>query len=246
MIGLGLWDEKDISIRGLEIVRKCDLIYLEKYTSVMMGTNKDKLQEMYGKEVIPLDRKAVEQTRKYIKEAETKEVALLIGGDPTVATTHTEILLEAKKKGIKTKVIHASSIYTAISESGLFIYKFGKSCSIPFPQEGFKPESFYDVIIENLKHKIHTIVFLDLKPEGNRYMTINQGLQTLLEIGKTRNQEINEDTIAVGFARIGSEEQTIKAGKVSELLSFDFGKPMHILVIPGELHFMEKEAINIS
>ena len=32
-IGIGLNDEKDISIKGLEIIKKCDHIYLENYTS---------------------------------------------------------------------------------------------------------------------------------------------------------------------------------------------------------------------
>lgn len=246
LIGLGLWDEKDISLKGLETAKKCKKIYLEKYTSVMFGTTLGKLEALFGKKVIPLDRKAVEQTKTYLQEAREQEIALLVGGDPTVATTHTEIILEAKKEGINTKIVHASSIHSSLSESGLFTYKFGPSCSIPFPQEGFEPESFYGIITKNMKNGSHTAVFLDLKPEEDRYMTINQALQTLLDIAKKRNNEINMDTIAVGFARMGSEDRIIKAGKISELLNQDFGTPMHILVIPGELHFIEKEALNTS
>lgn len=246
LVGLGLWDERDISLKGLETVKRCDLIYLENYTSVMKGTTPEKLEKLFGKKIMVLGRKEVEQDKEFLKQAKTKEVALLIGGDPTVATTHIEMVLEAKKAGIRTKVIHASSIHSAIAESGLFIYKFGKSCSIPFSQKGFEPESFYDTIISNMKQGSHTIVFLDLKPEEDRFMTINDGLKTLLEIGKKRKKEINSGTIAVGFARIGSDDQIIKAGKISELLKFDFGGPMHILVIPGELHFMEEEALNLK
>lgn len=243
LIGLGLWDETDISLKGLELVKKCDLVYLENYTSVMLGTTQEKLEKLFNKNVISLDREEVEQKREYLEAAKTKNVALLIGGDPTVATTHTEIILEAKKSGIETKIIHSSSIYTAITEAGLFIYKFGKSCSIPFPQEGFKPESFYDVIVQNLNKDTHTTVFLDLKPEENKFMTINEGLRTLLDIGKKDNK-INEDTLAVGFARMGSKDQLIKAGKIKELLNYDFGRPMHVIVIPGKLHFVEEEALN--
>lgn len=246
LIGLGLWDEKDISVKGLEIAKKCDLIYLENYTSVMKGTTSEKLEKLFGKKIKVLSRKEVEQDKEFLKQAKSKEVALLIGGDPTVATTHIEMIIEAKKEKIKTKVIHASSIHSAISESGLFIYKFGKSCSVPFQQKGFSPESFYHVIIENQKAGSHTIVFLDLKPEENKFMTINEGLKTLLEIGERKKKEINDDTIAVGFARIGSDNQIIKAGKIKDLINFDFGDPMHILVIPGKLHFMEEEALNLK
>jgi diphthine synthase len=36
IIGLGLADEKDISVKGLEIVRKADRIYLEAYTAILL------------------------------------------------------------------------------------------------------------------------------------------------------------------------------------------------------------------
>lgn len=35
IIGLGLGDAKDISVKGLEIVRKCERVYLEVYTSIL-------------------------------------------------------------------------------------------------------------------------------------------------------------------------------------------------------------------
>lgn len=36
IIGLGLADEKDVSVKGLEIVRKVDRVYLEAYTAVLL------------------------------------------------------------------------------------------------------------------------------------------------------------------------------------------------------------------
>lgn len=246
LIGLGLWDQKDISVKGRELVKNSDLVYLEDYTSRLMGTSTKDLEDFFGKKIKVLDRKGVEQTKEYLQKAKDKKVALLIGGSPTIATTHIEIIQEAKRQGIKYKVIHNASIQTAVCESGLFSYNFGKSCSIPFPQEGFKPESFYDIIRENMKQGVHTIVFLDLKPKEDRFMNINTALSTLIRIGEKRKKEINLSTLAVGFARIGSDDQIIKAGKISELLDFDFGGPLHTLVIPGKLHFMEKEALGMK
>lgn len=35
-IGLGLADEKDISVKGLEIVKRAERVYLEAYTAVLL------------------------------------------------------------------------------------------------------------------------------------------------------------------------------------------------------------------
>ncbi len=50
LIGLGLADHKDISIKGLEIVKKSKKIYLESYTSVL-GVKVEQLEEFYGKKI---------------------------------------------------------------------------------------------------------------------------------------------------------------------------------------------------
>ncbi len=236
LIGLGLYDEKDISVKGLEIAKKCDVLYMEEYTS-KLGVEKTKIEELIGKEIKLLSREDVEQSDIILKNAKEKEIGFLVGGDPLTATTHSEFLMEAKKKGIETKVVHSSSIYTSVCESGLFIYKFGKSCSIPFPTKSYNPKSFFETIQTNQKNNLHTLVFLDLKPEENRFMTINEAIKILIEAGMDENQLI------VGLARIGSDNQTIKSGKAKELIDFDFGKPQHILIVPGELHFMEEEAL---
>lgn len=35
VIGLGLGDPKDITVKGLEIVKRCERVYLESYTSIL-------------------------------------------------------------------------------------------------------------------------------------------------------------------------------------------------------------------
>lgn len=42
LIGLGLADEKDITVKGLEIVREAERVYLEAYTSILL-VNHEKL-----------------------------------------------------------------------------------------------------------------------------------------------------------------------------------------------------------
>ena len=50
MIGIGLGDEKDITVKGLEIVKSCDYIYLENYTNFFSVSVKD-LEKFYGKKI---------------------------------------------------------------------------------------------------------------------------------------------------------------------------------------------------
>lgn len=35
LIGLGLADVKDVTVKGLEIIKKCSRVYLEAYTSIL-------------------------------------------------------------------------------------------------------------------------------------------------------------------------------------------------------------------
>jgi len=110
------------------------------------------------------------------------------------ATTHIELLKECREKNIGWKVIHASSIYSSLCETGLQVYKFGKSCSIPYPEKNYSPTSFFDIIEANWKMGSHTIVFLDIKKDQERYMTISEGLGILLKISKERNSFLDEET----------------------------------------------------
>ena len=73
-------------------------------------------------------------------------------------------------------------------------------------------------------------------------MTVAQAIDQLLEIEKNRGENvISDNTIAVGLARVGQEDQCVVSGTLLELLEVDFGKPLHSLVIPGRMHFLEAE-----
>ena len=52
---------------------------------------------------------------------------------------------------------------------------------------------------------------------------------------------ITPDTLAMGIARVGSKDVIVKAGKISDLIDFDFGGPLHCIVIPSKLHIVEAE-----
>ena len=71
MIGLGLSDEKDISVKGVEAVQASDKVYLEMYTAILMISN-ERLSEFLGKEITIADREFVESgCAQMIEEAKT-------------------------------------------------------------------------------------------------------------------------------------------------------------------------------
>ena len=128
--------------------------------------------------------------------------------------------------------------------SGLQNYKYGRSVTIPFPHEGYTPETPYEVIMENRKLGLHTLCFLDIKTEEEKYMTVKEGLQTLLSLEERRGPNvITADTLVVGIARAGSEQPIVKAAYVQNAVKYNFGSPPHTLIFPGKLHFMEAEAL---
>ena len=237
-VGLGLYDKTDVSEKGLACIRNADHVYLECYTSRLMGTTIEELMEYYKKPVHPLFRDDVEQhPEEMLDKAEKSNVVFLCAGDPMVSTTHADLRMRAAKRGIRTAIIHAASIVSAVcGVSGLQNYRFGKSCSVPFPQKNWSPTTPIDVIAQNLFLRLHTLVYLDIQNE--RYMTVPEAVALLEAMAEKKRCRI---PLYVGIARVGSDEPVIIAGTAGKIVSCDFGPPLHILIVPAELHDMERE-----
>jgi len=246
LIGIGLSSEKDITVKGLEIVKRCDVIYIENYTSLLQCSMHD-LAKFYGKEMIIADRKTTEQgDEKIVEEAKDKDVAFLVIGDPFSATTHVELFKLAKEKNVEVEVINNASVLTAVGITGLQLYKFGRITSIPFIEDHPNLETPYNVLKENQKQGLHTLFLLDLKPEEDRFMTINEALEILQKIEERKKENlISDDLTVIGCARLGSNNFVVKSGKLKEIKKFDFGKSPHCLIIPGRMHFTEEEMLKI-
>ncbi|MFH1399320.1 MAG: diphthine synthase [Candidatus Woesearchaeota archaeon] len=240
-VGLGLWDEKDISLKGLEIVRKCDKIFLDGYTS-KLGVGVEKLEKLFGKKVEVANRELVESKAELILESAIKQqVAFLVVGDVFSATTHMDLYVRAKKLGVGVKVINNASVFSAVGVTGLQLYKFGKTTSIAANVES---ETAYNVIKDNSKIGLHTLVLLDLDVEKGKYMSVNEAITRLLKLeAKLKAKVFTAETKCVGCARFGSDDCVIKYGKAEELLKQDFGGPLHCLIVPGKLHFIEEEVL---
>ena len=262
IIGLGLGDEKDITVRGLELVKSSDAVFLEAYTSILGGVSKERLEAFYGTTVTVADRGLVENDAEelIIEPAKTKNVAFLVVGDPVCATTHTDLVLRAKEVGVKVELVHNASIMGAAGACGLQLYNFGHTVSIPFFDEKWRPTSFYPKIKYNRQGGMHTLCLLDIKvkePDFNammkgkteflppRYMTVNVAAEQLLEAEETRGEGAydGKKTLCVGLSRMGQPTQQMVAGTLEELLQADLGGPLHSLIICGELHDLELEVV---
>ena len=242
-VGLGLYDLGDISLKGLECVRNADTVYLEAYTSRLMGTDVAEMEAFFEKEIRVLSREDVEQNpHDIIERAARGRVAFLTGGDPMVSTTHADLRMRAAAAGVATSIIHASSISSAVCGlSGLQNYRFGKSCSVPFPAKGWFPTAPVETIAANLDLNLHTLVYLDIQKD--RYMRIPEAIAIIEEMAAKRG--IEPPALYVGVARAGSESPVVAAGSGAKLKETEFGPPLHILVVPADLHPMEREYLEI-
>ncbi|XP_068085931.1 diphthine methyl ester synthase [Anabrus simplex] len=262
VIGLGLGDVKDITLKGLEIVKKADRVYLEAYTSILT-VGKEALEQFYGRELLLADRYLVEQgATEILEDANKKDVAFLVVGDPFGATTHTDLVLRAKEAGIACKIIHNASIMNAIGCCGLQLYSFGETVSVPYWTEEWQPDSFYDKIVGNRSRGLHTLCLLDIKVKEPtleslmkkkkeylppRFMSVSEAADQLLQILARKEEDKGTElaftatSLCVGLARVGSDTQTIVACSLSEMKNEDLGPPLHSLIICGKLHPVEVE-----
>ena len=176
------------------------------------------------------------------------------------ATTHTDLVLRAQELSILTKSIPNASILNAIGATGLQLYNFGQTVSMVFFTETWKPASFYDRIRENASIGLHTLLLLDIKVkeqslenmargrkiyEPPRYMTVSQCAQQMLEIEEEKQEMVySEDSLAIGCARVGADDQRFACGTLRELCDVDVGPPLHSLVLLGKrAHELEKDFI---
>ncbi|KAK1988419.1 diphthine synthase [Colletotrichum cereale] len=262
LVGLGLSDETDITIKGLEVVKKASRVYLEAYTSILL-VDKAVLESYYGREIVVADREMVESNSdEILRDAQTEDVAFCVVGDPFGATTHTDLVLRARELEIPIRTVPNASIMSGIGATGLQLYNFGQTVSMVFFTETWKPASFYDRIKENRDIGLHTLVLLDIKVKEQsledmargrrvyqppRYMTVGQCAAQMLEIEDDKQERVyTADSLAIGAARVGGKTEKFVAGTLKELCDTDdaLGGPLHSMVLLGRrAHELERDYI---
>ena len=220
MIGLGL-DNGEITQKGLEALEDVDQAYAEFYTN----TANINLEDLPS-DIEVLKRENVEQEDKIIESAENQDTAFLVSGDPLTATTHYDIKHRAEEKEIKVKVIHAPSIFTSIAETGLNVYKFGRTVTLP--EEG-EPESIKKYVEKNDSIGLHSLVLLDIDYDAS------EAAEKLVNLG------IEEDREALVIERANHEDMNIQASNLEDIAQMDLDETPHSIILTGEKSFKEDE-----
>jgi len=238
LAGLGISDEKGLTLEELEEVKNADYVFIELYTSIWSGSV-EILEKIIEKKVHILKRKDLEEdVSKIVDLAKNKKVVIFVPGDPLVATTHSSIILECMKNGIDYKILHNSSIFSAICETGLHIYKFGQAVTIPMKEKtSTLPLSTINAILENKKRGLHTLCLLDIDVENNKFLKVEEAVKFLLE-----NNLVEKEEKIIVVSSLGTKNRKIVWREVRDVLSLNFDLPA-VIIIPGKLHFSEKEML---
>jgi diphthine synthase len=249
LIGLGIHGIRGIGLNSLDVLKNCDIVYVERYTSSISDLELDELNGLIctdgKKHTILIHRWFLEDGREILENAKDKEIALLTYGDPLIATTHAELHIRAVKNSISVKVIHAASgISSLVGETGLHVYKFGRTVTIT--SEPQSVISVYSTIFDNLILGNHTMILTEYNDRDGQAFFLNpaDALKALLESERDlKNKACHEETFAIIVSRIGTKHQTMISGKIRSLINLDYGLGPHTLIVTGFLHFAEVDAL---
>lgn len=230
LIGLGL-NTGNISENSKKIILCCNKVYLENYT-VDFPYKIEELEQELQIKLILANREFVE-SEKIIEESKEEDIALLVYGSPLIATTHISLIKKAKEQNIPYKIEYNSSIFDAIAETGLQIYKFGKIASMPKWAKSFQPTSFMEIIKQNQRINAHSLLLIDIGLELK---------EALNELKIAAQQEkVCLDKIVI-CSSLGSNNSKILYGKIEDLINLEIEKP-YCIILHSELHFLEKEIL---
>jgi diphthine synthase len=240
-VGLGLTDERGLSLAALEALRAADRVFAEEYTAVAPPGTLERVATLIGHPVEPLDRPLLESERPILDAlAGAGRVALLVVGDPFAATTHVALRLAAERAGYGWRYVPNASILTAAAGFlGLMHYRFGRTVSLPLPAPDFAPRSPLEQLAANRTRGLHTLVLLDLRPDERRFLGAGEALRML----SSGPGALAPGTPAAVVARVGQESAAGWYGPIDRLVDVDFGPPLHAVVVPAELHFEEAAAL---
>jgi diphthine synthase len=232
IIGLGL-NSRGFSQEAYIATHKADKVYLENYT-VELPYNVRELEKTLEISIEELGREKVESDF-LVKEAKKKKVCLLVYGSPLFATTHTALIEEARKSGVKVEILYNASIYDAILETGLQAYKFGKTASLPIWSEKYRPMSFMDIVSDNKKIKAHSLILIDIG------LSLGEALRQLDQASKAKKVKLDKIVLC---SQLGTSKSKITYNTISKLKELKKTKAPFCFIVPGDLHFSEEGFLN--
>ena len=235
-VGLGVCAPDSIPAAAARTIQSADITYLDTFTSPgvsLRGVDN----------ILPAPRWLVEDGREILDNAAQKTVVLASYGDPMVATTHAELRVRAESRGIPTGVVHASSAVIAIlGECGLHHYKAGRTATIM--NDARAALTPYQTTYRNAVHGNHTLLLLEYDADEGFFLEPNSALRMMQEAEAGQQRGVfGDDAYIVVASRVGMPDQAVRAGRIHRMERYDFGEPPHSIVVPGPLHFTERDAL---
>jgi len=234
LVGLGY--SIDPTLKGMEEIKAADVVYLDGYTSPVAEDLKALVEKSIGTKVKVADRKMIEEGA-ILGFAKTKRICLLVIGDPMFATTHISLINDAKKLGIETRIVSNAGIFNAVGKTGLSPYKFGRTVTLSYWREKYRPVSPIDFIEKNKSVGLHTLALLDVA-EDLGPMDAKLAIRQIREMEKAIGKSIIKEIFVL--SRAGFSDERITFGTLERLEKAELGKPLFSFIVPGEMTDIEK------
>ncbi|MDO8625175.1 MAG: diphthine synthase [Candidatus Diapherotrites archaeon] len=246
LIGIGL-NENQLTLEALAALKICKTVYLETYTSRYAGKDDPvpAIERIIGTRITLLPRGAVEEgAQTLVAQAKQHDIALLVYGNPLFATTHVQLLLDAKAARVQTRILQGISILNYLGQTGLDAYRFGRTITIVYPHANYAPVSFFDHLADNHARGLHTLCLLDIDTERQKFMSVTDALSILGKINAKRGTRILANATCIGLYGLGSPDERIEAGTAARLGQTKAQAFPQSLIVCGKLNEKEHEALD--
>ncbi len=247
MVGTGLAPD-DISLRALELCKRRGIdLFAENYTSNATPEYIRTISERTGKRITMLGREEMEEgMAQLVKSAAVKDIVVLVGGDPLIATTHKIAYMEARKHGVMVAVLHSASVLSAaMGESGLDFYRFGQVCTIPRWSEHYKPVSFYETIEKNMKGNLHSLLLLDYNQKSQSSIQPSYAAGILEGAEKSYGKGIIGDgTKLIVLHNLSIEGESKLYLGFRSVKRLEFGSGPTVFILPAKLSDIEQGVVS--
>jgi diphthine synthase len=245
-VGLGLNGIHSLSNEALHVLKEADKVFIESYTNFLEPNLQSDLVSHFKKPIKLLSREDLEQDEDtFLSLCKTARIALLVPGDPFIATTHVALRLSAIRKGIPVHVVHAPSILSvAPAITGLSAYRFGKTATVAFQQSKY----CYDIISANLQIHAHTLLLLDIDVASARFLDINAAIDQLTSLESEYEEDVfTEKLLLFGLSCLGTKKAVVRVGSYTHISKLDWKTvgPPQSLIVCSELQAYEEESIQV-
>ena len=245
-VGLGIYDKPGIPMSAISDIIKCRRVLLDSYTSPINEELVAEIKKTLGRDIELADRSLLEDPVRVVDMARNGGVAILVPGDVFVATTHETLRQEAARRGVEVRTWFSSSIVNAALEYlGLHVYKIGFVGTIVRGGPSAASRVYFGVSRALLNGQ-HSVVLLEYNASEGYHVSPNEALRTMLEAEKTWGMStFNPDRVVIIVSRLGWRTQQVDVTTVNEALEKSYGDPPHTIVVPGKLHYTERESLAV-